>query len=231
MKWLWVCYPVIVLIVIITASNFLLGSGGNYFENVQAKQQKAAEMEKKLNQLNKKLSQLNAADDNKMQDDLKMLLEVMPARRDIWSLLTELNMAASGSGAKLESYKGTVGDVGEAEAATMSSKAKPVNTNDPIMLKVTYSIKKFDDLTSILKNLDTSLPLIKVTGIDFIKDKADISIEAAWAPWEKTNAAVESDLPVNYQNTVESIRKSTLDFKKPDINTIDTTISPMTSPF
>lgn len=221
-------YPVAVLIIVVFGSAFIFGPGQDYFVNVQARQQKAAELEAKKNALSRKLDLLNRADDVKMENDLKTLLTAMPAKKDVWGLLVELNQAASGSGASLFSYKGAGGNVSEASESAVTTAAE----DDPIKLDVTYKISKFEDVAYILKNLQEYLPLNKILSVSFEDDEAVISIEAAWSPWEKVSGDVEEELPNGYESTAATALKQLEGLREANINRdTNTEVKYVSSPF
>lgn len=208
MKWMWLAYPLAVLAVIVMATNYLLGEGANSFQNVKAKQERAKLTEQRLIKMNKKLTLLSQTDPDKTRKDLEMVAGAMPPKKEVWMWINQLNAAASGSGAKLISYNGAIGDIKEA-----SESGATIKTELYTGIEAKYDVKEFKDVVTILDNLRRSLPLIKILNVDYKEPKLSVTVEGAWSPWSKISSMAEEPLPQDYMNMAEKIREETKGYK------------------
>ncbi len=202
-SFVWVIYPAAVAALIFISASQLQAGGASKLSSIWQKQDQAAVAEQKLAVLQKKLTALQAVDATAVNSDLAWSLTVMPAGKQVWVMLGELNNAASAASAEVTSYNGTVGNVDEASAS-----AKDL----PPLLDVEFGVDNFDQLRTLLTTLEKSLPLLDINSVDYAKGKAKVTVTGAFAGWGKIDVQAESPLPA-YQAKLESLKARLQDFE------------------
>jgi len=197
-KFLWVLYPVVVIFLILFSLGELSSGGAGKLEALVKKQDEAAVEEQKLNVLQQKLDILRQTDVKVESENLAWTTKAVPAGKEVWLMMAELNNAASVSGAVLSSYTGTVGDVVEATAAA--------SVNDvPISLEVEFKVTDFAQLQKIISVLEKSLPLVSIAKVNFSNGSVKLSIVGAWSGWGKAASEALTPLP-EYKDKLANLK-------------------------
>jgi hypothetical protein len=198
--WIWVLYPVLIVVLVLISANYILGTGDVSLIRLTARQEETEAQEKIVNELKEKVNSLKVINRTQALAQLKDLLVAMPASKKAWLLVAQLQNAATISATTLSAYKAEVGDV--KEASESSSVADPVY-NSPLSVRVDYEISNFEQLVTILKTLDRYLPLVKVKKVEFGATLATVTLEAAWMPWKPVTVSDTEVVAVDYKPEVK----------------------------
>ncbi|MDO8487786.1 MAG: type 4a pilus biogenesis protein PilO [bacterium] len=188
-KWHWLLYPLGVGVVVLTSINILFGSSG-LWEKISGSRERLAKQEAQTAKLRAKLTVLQGANRQVESDNLTYLLSVLPARKNLPTLLAEVEQASSVSGAIFEGFKGRVSEVAASESATASAGI----ASDALQLEVTLVVVDLSQLRAALASLENSLPLVKINKIEFAAGKAILLVEGLWHTLAKLPAG--PDYPV-----------------------------------
>lgn len=206
--WVWVSYPILVATFIAISAIVVLNNKDKFAAMVERKEKIAVE-EARIAGMKKRLAILQSLDVKSESENLKQMIRAVPTSKMVWSLVTELKQAAADTGAVLETYKGSVGNVKEA-----SAEAELVEENTPFELDVTYEVADLEQLGNLLKNLESRVPLIKVNKMRYGAGLVDLTIEGAWKAWESV-VDPGADLP-EYQSDLEKVKMLLAGFVKFD---------------
>jgi Tfp pilus assembly protein PilO len=194
--WVWVLYPFLAALFMIISLNFLMGSGNDSVLNIIQKQDQTTQEEQTVAQLKAKLEVLKSVDRESETEKLKKLLIAMPQSKKIWYLLQAIDKTASDTGMLVLDFGGTVGDVKEASdsASTSAELSGPVDMN-AMSLKINYESNGFDILTNTIGEIESFLPLVKVTHIIYDPSRIVIEVEGAWGQFVKPTKNISAPLP------------------------------------
>ncbi len=205
-KFLWLTYPLLVLVVILFSAKYLLS--GQVWTALSNKQDRTALDKIKIDKLSKKLNFLKSAELNSWTNDWNYLVSVAPMSKQITLLLGEISQAASASGVGIISYKGMVNDV----TATESAKE--------LTLDVSFSVNDIKTLAQLLQQLENRLPLVSIGKITYAQKKADISIMGIWSPIPKLASNPDAEL-VDSRQMVADLRNKLTGFVEVVTRNID----------
>ena len=170
--WMWLVYPLAVILVVAVSANILFGKLG-LWSTLSARQDKVNQAADTATQLRTKLAKLQAVDLAAQHQNLDYLLQVLPSNKNLPVLLAQIQQAASASGAVFEGFRGKVGEVAASESATP--------TSDKLELEVTLQVGDINQLQQTLSTLETGLPLVKVTQIKLASGRAILLVQGLWA--------------------------------------------------
>lgn len=208
-KWLWVLYPVIVLIIIGVSGNMLFLNQERWVMMLED-QQKAEEQEIRIAELKKKLGVLSLVDFQVEADNLKRLIEAQPPKKSVWTLISEMKSAADEGGVAIGEFKGGIGGVREATGSGEVDTSVVVSEDVALSLTVGAEVGGLSNLKSFLESLDKLLPLARINQIDYTTGTVVMEIESAWKPWEVV-AGVGGELP-DYKAEVERVKARLADY-------------------
>lgn len=186
-RFLWLGYPLIVMIVIIFSINFF--ASGNLWAGLTHKKAKVDANRAQITKLTKKLTMLKSVNLSKVSDENNYLQTLIPTSKQVPMLLTEIYQSASAAGVLVESYRGSVRDV------TASA------SGEKMSLDVTFLVGDADNLYKLLKQLEHRIPLIDIGKVSFSEGKAVISVTGLWYPESK----FAPDLTYNLVNSAPKI--------------------------
>lgn len=215
MKYLWLFYPLAVLIVILFGTKYLLEDGSKGLTAVFAKKSQVETVEQRLVALNKKISDLNKVDAGKMESELKFLLSAMPASKEVWPLLKVMRNAAAGTGAEVFEYTSTPGEIKDASSSAISSEEMPLS------IDMSYTISSFEDVVMIIDRLQNFTPLVKINDIKLDSNKLTLTVEGAWSPWGKIVIGQQQPLPTNYDLVLADVKKRLEGFQVQELVPVD----------
>lgn len=167
-RFLWLTYPVIVIILIIFSLNFFVS--GNLWAGLTNKKAKVEANRIQITKLTKKLTMLKNVNLSKVNDENNYLKTLVPTSKQVPMLLTEIYQSATAAGVLVESYKGSVLEV----TATASG--------EKMSLDVTFIVGDVDKLHALLEQLEHRIPLIDITKVSFTLDKTVITVSGLWYP-------------------------------------------------
>lgn len=170
--WTWLIYPLAVVLVVAVSADILFGNLGlwNKLSARQAQIQQNAEISAKLRAKLAKLQSVNLATEHQ---NLDYLLAVLPPSKNLPVLLSQIQQAASVSGAIFEGFRGKVGEVAASASATSAS--------DKLELEVTLQVGDINQLQQTLAALETGLPLVKITQIKLAAGRAILTVLGLWS--------------------------------------------------
>lgn len=198
--WIWVLYPLIVVMLVFYSANYFLGSGELNILKLVAKSEETAAAEKIVTELETKVAVLKQINKDEALTQMQQLLVAMPASKKAWLLVAQLQQSATFSASVLSGYRALVGDVKEASQSSESD----TTYNSPLSVKADFELDNFDQVVSILQELNSYTPLVKVNKIEYNGGQTTISIESAWLAWRSVGA-LDIGAPVaNYKPAVES---------------------------
>lgn len=198
--WIWVFYPILVVILVLISANYILGTGDISLIRFAARQEETEAQEKIVNELQEKVNSLKIINRSQALAQLKELLVAMPASKKAWLLVAQLQNAATISATTLSAYKAEVGDV--KEASESSGISDPVY-NSPLSIRADYELANFGQLVTILGVLDKYLPLVKVKKVEFGATLATVTLEGAWTPWKPVVVSDVGAAAVDYKPEVK----------------------------
>lgn len=198
-NWIWMLYPLIVVALVFYSANYFLGSGELNLLKLVAKSEETAAAEKVVAELETKVQLLKQINKDEALAQMQQLLVAMPASKKAWLLVAQLQQSATFSASALSGYKAIVGDVKEASESSESD----VTYNSPLSVKADFELDNFDQMVSILRELNSYTPLVKVSRVEYDGGQTTISIESAWLAW-RTLGALDIGAPVaNYKPAVD----------------------------
>jgi hypothetical protein len=197
-NWLWVLYPVVVLVFLLFSTNYLFGANSR-MQDFLKRQEKVDDEQGQISELKKKLIVLNSVDPEKAKLDLAELLKAVPASKKVWVLVSELKAAAVDSDASVSAYTGRGGQVKEA------SESAVVDT-EVLGLDVEYNVGLFTDLVKVFENMEKMLPLIKIAKVNMDENMFKVSAIGAWANWVKVSGDANIPLP-DYVSAVNKAKE------------------------
>ncbi len=198
--WIWVLYPLIVVMLVFYSANYFLGSGELNILKLVAKSEETAAAEKIVTELETKVAVLKQINKDEAVAQMQQLLVAMPASKKAWLLVAQLQQSATFSASALSGYRAIVGDVKEASQSSDSD----TTYNSPLSVKADFELDSFDQLVTILRELNSYTPLVKVNKIEYNGGQTTISIESAWLAWRSVGA-LDIGAPVaNYKPVVET---------------------------
>jgi hypothetical protein len=198
--WLWVFYPVIVVVFMVLGMNFLVTSGQASLAKLTVKQSEIEAEKLRAENLKTKLEGLKLVDREKSLSQLGTMLAAVPPARSVWLLINELNQTEARSGMQLVGYKGTVGDVREAtQSAGPASGSADLAQSAGMLLDVEFDTPSMTELATGLAIMERWLPLVKIVKIDFEGNAVKMIVEGAWSAWPAANTDLELALPRNQE--------------------------------
>lgn len=203
-KFVWILYPIAVFFLIVYSFNEIQGGGASKINKLLEKKDEAATEEQKLRGLQEKLAVLKKVDMGVERDNLTWTVKALPAAKEVWLMMAEINNAASSSGAVVMTYSGSVGNVVEATAAASAS-------DTPVSLIVEFSISDYSQLQQIISVLEKSLPLVSIAKVNYTNNVAKVTFVGGWAGWGKSASEALSPLP-EYQASLTSLKSRLQDF-------------------
>lgn len=209
-KWLWIGYPVVVVVFIMTSSYFLWGDPARWQEMVGSLGTVAGQ-EAELARLRRRLGVLQVVDLVQAQQGLRDLLEAVPPAKQVWVLVAQLNQAGESAGTVVEKYKGTGGDAKEASDSADKRPAVLVEEAE-LSLEATYTVSGLEQLEKVVSSLERTKPLVKISKIGFSSGQVVVGVEGAWQAWEKLDRS-DADLP-EYRELLGVALKSLEGFEK-----------------
>ncbi len=196
-RYTWLGYPLFVLMFVITCTNVLLASQ-EQVQDVFSKRSQIQSVEKQVGQLKDKLETLRAIDRQALALDLDLLTTAVPASRQVWSMISAIRHAASGSLMILDSYRSSVGDVREATFSARLAK----NDTRALDIMASFEVNDLTSLATLSEQLNNLLPLLRVSSVKFSSNKADLVIEGAWSPRKGVVNDAKKPLP-DYSQMLE----------------------------
>jgi hypothetical protein len=202
----WVVYPIVVFGLMVVGVNFWLSGGVESLDTMLVKPARTENEQKEVALLRTKVEQLKQVDKDKLIEQLRETLAVVPPAKRVWLLMAELNRSATMAGMTIQSYRAAVGDMKEA-----TESAQPVSdlTTQALTLTVEYDEADFPSLIKLLEALQKMKPLVRVTKVDYDVTGVRLTVDSAWAGWQKTILGKKIALP-EYQGEVnKAVRTAT----------------------
>lgn len=191
-KWLWLGYPAAVLVMVVVSSQFLLFDQSKW-TSLLTDRQKVADQQTQIAELKRKLGILSTVDIAQETDRLKLLVNAQPPKKAVWSLVSEMKSAATGSGVIIDGYKGGAGGVREASGSA----------DESLVLKVQAHVSDVTKMGKFLTSLYNKLPLARINTLTWTDGQVEMEIESAWLPWQ---AVAKSDSPLpDYKAEVTAV--------------------------
>ncbi|KKS32533.1 MAG: hypothetical protein UU93_C0006G0012 [Candidatus Amesbacteria bacterium GW2011_GWA2_42_12] len=167
-RFLWLAYPLIVLVLIIFSINFF--ASGRLWAGLTRQKSKVDANRIQITKLTKKLALLKNVDLSKVNNENNYLQTLVPTSKQVPMLLTEIYQSATAAGVLVESYKGSVRDV------TASA------SGEKMSLDVTFLVGDANNLYKLLQQLERRIPLLDITKVSFTLDKAVVTVSGLWYP-------------------------------------------------
>jgi hypothetical protein len=206
MDWVWILYPLVVIIFVVVGLNWMFGNNSARFLELTGAKKQLDLQQADLSRLRQKEAMLKSVDVTAETENLKRLTAVMPATKKVWLLVDELTLAATESGSTLQDFNGQVGSVKE---ATGEAAPRPVAVaSDSLHLEASYNVESFDQVKSIVVQLSKSLPLVQISKISFIGKRLILEVNGAWSNWTRVANEAQNTLP-DYALEVAEINNMT----------------------
>lgn len=217
--WLWVVYPVAVLgFILVTANYFLLDS--TRLNKFFGTDQKLDQDLQKISELKQKIQSLNSVNVDKANEDLTVLVKAVPPAKKVWTLVSELQLAATAAGVTVDNYKGGTGKVNEA-----TGEADLSGSDFLVQIK----LDSYTQIPVLLEQLEKYVPMVRVNEVKFSLTEAEIKLEGASVPWQRV-AADTKPIP-NYMVSVNAAKTLVRDLVDlPEVPTYEGG-SPTNNPF
>jgi len=197
-KYAWLVYPGLVAFGILASSTLLLSPGfwQNLFSTAAAVQEQSAI----ANNLQIKLRTLESVNISAENDNLNFLLSILPASKQIPTLLSQLQSAAVDTGSILESFRFDAGDISATDAAKATD-------SDDLTLKAAYIVADMGALKNLISNLENRTPMLSVKEVHYTSGRVDLIIDALWSPLAKFSSGAASDPLVSVGSDMSRIRQ------------------------
>lgn len=198
-NYLWIAYPIIVVIFMIFGAKTILSIRGNLSLLIAQKTQSET-VEERVNILRTKVDTLTDLDLEQAGSDLELLTAAVPPSRQAWHMILGIRQAALDSGAILDSYRVGVGDVREASGSAV------FKGSDLIKISTSFEVTDLAQLTALVTRLNQMMPLLRVSTLTYDAAKTDIEIEGAWNGWGQTVSDVTTPLP-QYAPVLQQVKE------------------------
>lgn len=204
--WLWVAYPILVIVGIFIGVSLLFGDGGKRIANITGAGKELEVQKAELLRLQLKEQVLQAVDTERETATLVRLTEAMPATKKIWLLVSELNLAGNEA---LVAMTDLEGNADEVKDATIAATPKPLvpGITDTLELTAKYDIAEFEQVKKIVDKLDRMLPLVKINKLSYDAGALDLTVEGAWSNWNKVASESLNTLPEISNSVTETEAK------------------------
>lgn len=195
-KFTWLIYPVAVLFVIFSSTVFLWGSG-KIIQDMLAKGSQVTAVSKLKSELENKLNILRSTDNESTLNDLRELLQTVPAEKQAWVLIREIRQSIEPiAGSTLTGYR-------TSDSALESSLA----------LTMTITTPDFRSLLEIIKNIEKKKPLVEFSKIDYQEGLVSLGVHGVWEPLLSASFSASQPLPAlvkPVKNVIEESQKFSL---------------------
>jgi hypothetical protein len=184
--YLWVGYPLAVVLLILFSYKLIFTGAKNRISESFKSKRLVEEQQVLINRMKDNLQKLAGMNETRMTDELKGLLEVVPASKKAWLLAHEIVKAASEAAGGWKEYNGTIGEVKEA-----SEEANLKTNEQQLLLTAKLELVDIEVLGKFVKIMYSYLPLAKVNQAEWTPDTMSVVVEGAWAPWKKAEFSPE----------------------------------------
>jgi len=188
--YLWVGYPVAVLLTILFSYKFIFTGAKNRIAESFQNKKMVGEQKVLINQMKDNLQKLGGVNEDQMTGELKDLLDVVPASKKAWLLAHEMVRAASEAAGGWQEYNGVIGEVKEA-----SEEANLKAEDQKLFLTAKLELVDINVLGSFMKILYSYFPMARVNTAEWTPDSMSVEVEGAWMPWKKAEFLPEN--PIN----------------------------------
>ena len=202
-RWKWVAYPVGVGVVIWVSLGWLVGSS-DAWQSLTVRQDEVREQQEKVARLKEKLAVMTQVNLGQEKANLGIMVEAIPAVKQVPGLLAELAAAGNAAGAAMAGVRGTAGDVGATESAVA------VNSQE-LVLTASFVVTDIQQVGKLLTDMEKRLPLLRVRRVQFSKGKIDVEVEGVWSPLGKLVGEVDQPLPET-KGLAESVKRKLAGF-------------------
>jgi hypothetical protein len=192
--WLWVAYPVLVVVGIFVGMAILFGEDGQRIADIQGAHERLEEEKVQLAKLQQKEKLLKNVDIERETATLTHLTETMPSTKKVWLLVSELAESGKLAGVVMTDINGKIGDVKEASEAGVEVAVAPGVSNN-LSIETEFQVSDFGQIKMMVEKLAHLIPLVKVNRVSFEKDKVTFVAEGAWSNWNKISAESQNPLP------------------------------------
>lgn len=186
----------VVLFVIFSSTIFLWGSG-KIIQDMLAKGSQVTTVSKLKMELENKLNVLKSMDTERTLNDLRELLQTVPAEKQAWVLIREVRQSIEPvAGSALTGYR-------TSDSALESSLA----------LTMTITTPDFNSLLEIIKNIEKKKPLVEFSKIDFQEGLVSLGVRGVWEPLFSASFSASQPLPAlikPVKNVIEESQKFNL---------------------
>lgn len=196
-KFTWLIYPIIVAFGILASSSLLLSP--IFWQNLFRTADQIQKDTSIANNLQSKLRTLEAVNVPLETENFTYLLSILPASKQVPILILQLQNAAVATGTILESYRFDPGEISATPAAKQSE--------DNVLLSVTYLVSDMATLKKLLVNLTSRIPLLLVRDVHFQLGKVELKIDALWSPLVKLPASVSNQPLPTVTNDILRIKQ------------------------
>jgi len=167
----WLAYPVVVGIAAIVVAGQILGSGGAAGK-LRSGWTEVQEHRARVEKLTARLGTLEKVGEVEADEDLKILLAIVPATKQLLPVISGLRVAVAKTGVGLEGYSAAGGDI----------KGGKGSQN----LRVDVSVAGgWPEIVQFVGETERLLPMRRVVEASFTGGKARVVVEGRWAPLAK----------------------------------------------
>jgi hypothetical protein len=203
----WLVYPAIVLVFILFTIKYLIGLPGELISQISASQKSVTESAQIVSRLKVKLNTLTTLDENRSLEDLSWLGGVIPVDKQIDVIVSELRFSASQTNSELLGYTTMLGDV-------VSS------GSGEFLISASFNTPDMPSLVQLISSLNSSLPLMSISSVQFVSGSASMEINGAWFPLVPHQARLEDDLP-NHVQAVSDLKARLEGFSLVPVASVD----------
>ena len=177
----WLAYPVVVGGAAIVVAGQVLASGGVAFK-LRSGWTEVQEHGAKVEKLKARLGTLEKVGEVEADEELKKLLVIVPATKQLLPIISGLRVAATRAGVGLEGYSAAGGDI----------KGRTGGQN----LRVDASVAgDWPAVVQFVTETERLLPMRRVIEASFVAGKARVVVEGRWAPLAKVVDVGGKDVP------------------------------------
>jgi hypothetical protein len=177
-KFTWLIYPIAVLFVVFSSSIFLLGSG-KIVQDMLAKKSQVVKVNKLKSDLENKLNVLKNTNAEDVLNDLREILQTVPAEKQAWVLIREIRQSVDPvTGSSLTGYRTSDSASSETLALTMT-----ITTPD------------IRSLLEIIKSIEQKRPLVEFSRIEFQDGLVSLGVKGVWEPLLAASFSASQPLP------------------------------------
>lgn len=183
----WLAYPVFVGIAAVVMISRMFGDGGlvsRLKEGWSGVEVSRANVEK----LRVKVETLKSVGEGEADEELKALLSILPATKQVLPIISGLRAAAVRAGVTLEGYSAVGGEIKGGGSGLSLRVDANVAGNWPAVIQFVEETEK-------------QLPMRRATDVTYAAGKARVAVEGRWAPLADVSDAGGKEVP-NFEESL-----------------------------